>query len=131
MPRPHLFQPLLRSGARPHHLVNRTRGLVLATHVESAFESETRRRGLLGRETLPRGTVLAIAPSNAIHTFGMQFPIDVLFVSRDGRVLKRALGLGARRASFSLRAFAVLEFAAGDANVAATQRGDVLALEED
>ena len=129
MARPHLFQPLLAKNAPPHRLLNRTRDLVLAAHVEPAFDSGARRTGLLGRQTLPPDRVLAIAPSNAIHTFGMQFPIDVLFVRRDGTVVKRVLALKARRLSAAVRAFAVLEFAAGHPGVAQTSVGDVLAVD--
>jgi uncharacterized membrane protein (UPF0127 family) len=57
--------------------------------------------------------VLAIAPTSAVHTFGMRFAIDVLFVNRGGRVIKRALGLKPGRIAATLTAFAVLEFAAG------------------
>ena len=113
----------------PHRLVNRSRGLILATRVEPAFDSRTRRRGLLGRTSLPADTALAIAPSNAVHTFGMRFPIDVLFVRRDGLVIKRVRHLKPRRIAAALRAFAVLEFAADHEGVAATEVGDRLAIE--
>lgn len=126
---PHLFKPLLTKPGEGHRLVNTSRGVVLATHIETAFDSSSRRRGLLGRASLPRGTVLAIAPSNAVHTFKMQFPIDVVFVRRDGRVVKRVTNLGPRRITAAFRAFAVLEFAAGSAEVAATQVGDQLTVE--
>ena len=125
----HVFRPLLQGHARVYRLVNRTRGVALAARVEPAFDSRTRRTGLLGRHALSADTVLAIAPSNAIHTFGMQFPIDVLFISRDGTVIKRVLALKARRISGALRAFAALEFAAGHPGVAATEVGDQLAVE--
>ena len=130
MPRPHLFQPLLKREPRCHRLVNRTRGLVLAKRVEPAFDSQTRRTGLLGRGGLPHDTVLAIAPSNAIHTFGMRFPIDVLFINRSGTVVKRVLALEPRRASAAIRAFAVLEFGAGHPMVRETHVGDQLTVEE-
>ena len=126
MARPHLFQPLLARSPLDWRLVNSTRDVTLAGRIEAAFDSESRRKGLLGRQALAPDAVLAIAPSNAIHTFGMQFPIDVLFISRDGRVLKRLLALKARRIAISLRAFAVLEFAAGNAAVAVTRAGDRL-----
>ncbi|HXW08902.1 MAG TPA: DUF192 domain-containing protein, partial [Vicinamibacterales bacterium] len=98
--------------------------------VEPAFDSRSRRQGLLGRPSLPADTVLAIAPSNAVHTFGMQFPIDVLFIRRDGRVLKRVQYLNARRIAVAWRAFAVLEFAAGSPGVASTMVDDRLEIEE-
>jgi uncharacterized protein len=130
MAKPHIFLPIVKRDAHPHRLVNRTRDVVLATRVEPAFDSKTRRRGLLGRSMLPAETVLAIAPSNAIHTFAMKFPIDVLFIARDGTVLKRVVSIPARRFSASLRAFAVLEFAANHPGVAQTQAGDQLVLEK-
>ena len=110
-------------------LVTRTRDFALAARLEPAFDSRARRRGLLGRQALSPDTALAIAPSNAIHTFGMQFPIDVLFISRHGTVIKRVLALEPRRISAALGAFAVLEFAAGHPGVAATEKGDQLAVE--
>jgi uncharacterized membrane protein (UPF0127 family) len=128
--KPHLFAPLLPRGTPNHRLVNRTRDFVVAARIEPAFDSRARRKGLLGRQFLPSDVVLAIAPSNAVHTFGMQFPIDILFVTRDGTVIKRVLSLKARRLSASCRAFAVLEFAAGNLGVAATRTGDRLAVEE-
>ena len=130
MAKPHIFRLLLSNPDRPYRLVNHTRSIVLAARVEPAFDSSGRRTGLLGRQSLPHDTVLAIAPSNAIHTFGMQFPIDVLYIRRDGTVLKRVLALKARRLSAAWRGFAVLEFGAGHPGVAATQIGDTLKVEE-
>lgn len=129
MARPHIFQPLLRDGAAPCRLVNRTKGTVLAETIEPAFDSRTRRTGLLGRDALAADAVLAIAPSNAVHTIGMRFPIDVLFITRAGRVTKRVLQLRPLRIAASLSAFAVLEFAAGHPAVAATAVGDEVAVE--
>jgi uncharacterized protein len=127
--RPHIFEPVLREGAGRCRLVNRTRGIVLAETVETAFDSRTRRTGLLGRDALAADAVLAIAPSNAVHTIGMRFPIDVLFITRAGRVTKRILGLRRMRIAASLSAFAVLEFAAGHPAVAATAVGDEVQIE--
>ena len=130
MARQHLFQPLFRRGARRIHLVNDTRELLLAESIEAAFDSRSRRTGLLGRTAFATGSVLAIAPSNAVHTFSMRFPIDVLFITREGRVVKRVLDLKPGRVAGAWRAFAALEFAAGSAAVAATTVGDRLTLQE-
>src|SRR5687767_13464003 len=128
MPKPHLFQPILNYPQLPHRLVNVTRGVVLATQIEPAFDSNTRRRGLLGRSHLPCGTVLAIAPSNAVHTFKMRFPIDVVFIRRDGRVVKYVRNVVPGRITAAWGAFAVLEFAVGCEEVSLTQKGDQFAL---
>jgi uncharacterized membrane protein (UPF0127 family) len=129
MARPHIFDPLLRHGAGACRLVNRSRRIVLAEFVDTAFDSRSRRTGLLGRDALATDTVLAIAPSNAVHTIGMKFPIDVLFITRTGRVTKRVLQLGPLRIAASLSAFAVLEFAADHPAVAATAVGDEVVVE--
>ena len=69
-----------------------------------------------------------IAPSNAIHTLGMKFPIDVAFVRRDGRILKCAQAVQPRRMAVALRAYAVIELPAGALTRHETQVGDVMTI---
>jgi uncharacterized membrane protein (UPF0127 family) len=126
MSRPHFLQPLLRRTQGTPVLKNRRTGLVVASRIESAFDSADRRKGLLGRTSLPPGHVLIIAPTNLVHTFAMRFAIDILFMARDGRVLKISRAVPRRRIAGSLRAFAVLEFAAGHADSSDIRVGDVL-----
>jgi uncharacterized membrane protein (UPF0127 family) len=130
MARPHFLGPLQRQPGISYRLFNETRGQLVAARLEPALESAKRRRGLLGRDSLSPDTAFVIAPTNSIHTFGMRFPIDLLFVKRDGKVLKRVIALPRRRISASLRAFAVIEFCANQPGVAATRVGDVLVLEK-
>jgi uncharacterized membrane protein (UPF0127 family) len=96
----------------------------IATHLETAFESASRNRGLLGRTGLPPGHALIIAPSNMVHTFFMRFPIDLLFVARSGDVLKIRTHVPSRRIVGSLKAFAVIELAAGALQESGTRIGD-------
>jgi uncharacterized membrane protein (UPF0127 family) len=58
----------------------------------------------------------------------MRFPIDILFVSRDGRVLKARRALPARRVTGSVGAFAVIELAAGRVDQSQTMIGDHLSI---
>jgi uncharacterized membrane protein (UPF0127 family) len=106
------LSPLLRTTKRPWSLRDRDTGIVLATTIEPAFDSATRRRGLLGRSEFADGSALIIAPCSAIHTFFMQMKIDVVFASRSGRVLKTYSTLRAWRAAFAVGAFAVIELPA-------------------
>ena len=85
----------------------------LATHVVLAADSRSRRLGLLGRDGLPLGHALVLAPSQGIHTFGMRFSIDVVGVARDGRVVTVARAVKPWRVALSWRAFAIVELAAG------------------
>ena len=110
----HFLAPILKKGAEHGvSLVVRETGAALATTLEVAFESAARKRGLLGRESLDPGHALIIAPCSAVHTFGMQFPIDVVFVAKDGTILKITRAMARGRVSGSLRAFATIELRAG------------------
>ena len=53
-----------------------------------AATSWSRMRGLLGRRGLEAGDGLVFYSCRLIHTWFMQFPIDVLFVDRDGCVVQ-------------------------------------------
>jgi len=105
-----------------------TSGRVVATTVELAITREDRNRGLLGRDHLPAGHALIIAPCTSIHTWFMKFPIDVLFVTRDGRIVKIAARVPAWRMRVGFGGFAVVEMPAGAAGQAGLQVSDVLDL---
>jgi hypothetical protein len=122
---PHFLQPLL-GGTRRARLFIEGRDRPLAEAIEGAFDSATRRRGLLGRSGLEDGVALVIAPSSGVHTFFMRFPIDLVFAARDGRVLKIRPRVGPWRISFARGAFAVVEMAAGAADRAGLRVGDRL-----
>jgi uncharacterized membrane protein (UPF0127 family) len=94
-------------------LVNESTHTVIARRVELALTRRARRIGLLGRAALDTAAALVLAPCVSIHTVGMQFPIDVVFVSRDGRAVRIIHRLKPWRAAVSVRASAVIEFAGG------------------
>lgn len=100
----------------------------LATHVELAGDSQSRRTGLLGRAALADGHALVIAPSQGIHTIGMRFAIDVIGVARDGRVVSIAADVKPWRVAVSWRADAIVEMAAGRCAQVGLQAGDLLRL---
>ena len=124
---PSFLSPLLQ-GNRNFRVVNERTGAVLAEALEPAFDSPSRNRGLLGRDSLAPSSVLVLAPCNSIHTFFMRFPIDVAFVAKDGRVLKIRHGVRPWRIAWCVRAFCVLEFAAGTLALGETTLGDRLLL---
>lgn len=123
------LDPLVRGGATGHVLVNARTRTVVADRLLTAFDSGSRRRGLLGRDGLPPSTALIIAPSNAVHTFFMRFPIDVAFVARDGRVIKVRSAVPPWRVTASWRGFTVIEFRAGTLADSNTIAGDSLICE--
>ena len=75
----------------------------------------TRRARLLGLAHLDReaaGPGLLIPRCRSIHTFGMRFPINVLFLDAAGRVLESHEAVGPRRILACHRAHAVAELPA-------------------
>ena len=120
------LNPLLQSSSGSFALTNTRNGRVVADTLLTAFDSTSRRRGLLKHESLEQGSALIIAPSNAIHTFWMRFAIDIAFVTRDGRVVKVCSTVVPWRIAVAWRAYAVVELAAGALSLSDTQRGDRL-----
>lgn len=74
-----------------------------------------RMRGLLARRPLSRGEAMLIRPCNMIHTVGMGYKIDVVFLARDGVVLRVADAVAPLRMRMHFGAHSVLELAAGEA----------------
>jgi uncharacterized protein len=105
---------------------NLTRQAELARSVDVADHGAKRRRGLLGRTVLAQGEGLWIVPCEAVHTFGMQFPIDLVYLDRNKQVKKIKHAVPPGRLSACLTAHSVLELAAGSIRKAQTRPGDKL-----
>src|SRR6185436_20879192 len=103
---PHFLSPLVGKPSAGCRLQNRTTGLVMASRLETAFDSKGRKQGLLQRDGLDADAALILAPCAAIHTLFMRFPIDVVFVERDGTVAKVCPGVKPWRAAIAFGAFA-------------------------
>lgn len=72
-------------------------GAVLAERARWARTSRERRRGLIGAPPLKSGEGLIIDGGFQVHTFGMRFPIDVVFCDADWSVKHIVRSLGPRR----------------------------------
>lgn len=107
-------------------VLNLTRQTVLADCVEVADHGAARRKGLLGRSELPTGEGLWIVPCESVHTFGMKFPIDLVYLDRRKKVKKVRSDVPAWRLSACLTAHSVLELASGTVHTTQTMPGDTL-----
>jgi hypothetical protein len=105
---------------------NITRDTVLATRMELADSGPKRNKGLLGREGLAPGEGLWIVPCEAVHTFAMRFPIDLVYLDRNNRIKKVRSAVPAWRLSACLSAHSVLELPSGTICNTQTQPGDTL-----
>lgn len=104
---------------------------VLAHSVEWAGTSEDRRRGLLGRTELNPRHGIYIVPCQGVHTFRMKFPIDLVFIGSEGRVVAIQHSLKPNRISkIIFRAKGVLELAAGRLHETDLAIGDMIEFRE-
>jgi uncharacterized membrane protein (UPF0127 family) len=109
-------------------LMNERTRQPVATTVEIAATRRTRRRGLLGRDRLDEASAMLLAPCTAVHTAGMRFAIDVVFVDRQGYAVKVVRDLRPWRIALASGARAVIEMAAGSLRWGQVMLGDRLYL---
>jgi uncharacterized membrane protein (UPF0127 family) len=124
----HFLTPLLEGDEHACRLFRNDDPHPVVTTLECAFDSRTRNRGLLGRDGLADDAALILAPCNSVHTWYMRFAIDIVFVARDGRVVKIRRGVRPWRIAIGWRAFATIEGAAGMAARCGLQVGDRLSV---
>lgn len=111
-------------------LINKTKNITLAEEVIIADTFLKRIKGLLGKKEFKKGSALVIKPCNSIHTFFMRFPIDVLFVSRDNRVVKIIYRLVPFRLTpIYFSAFFAIELPAGTLSLDSVEKNDFLLFE--
>ena len=72
---------------------NAAKGARVADHARLANRFWSRLIGLLSRSRLSAGEGLVLAPGNAIHTLFMRMAIDVIFVDKNGEVVKTAVNV--------------------------------------
>ena len=109
--------------------VNNTSGKVLAEVLILADTLLARMRGLLGKNALVSGEGLWIKPCKGVHTFGMRFPIDVLFLDRQLRVIAVSKSMPPNRLTrIHFKAASVLELPSGTAELTATVTGDMISI---
>lgn len=105
--------------------LNRTRKQILMTDGSVAESVWTRLCGLLGHSALVAGKGLALPRSKGIHTFGMRFAIDIVFLDERGRVIRLIHALKPFRVSpLVWNSAMVLELPAGILLQTGTQVGD-------
>lgn len=108
---------------------NLTKGKVFLDEAKIAGTFFLRLKGLIGQRKLPPGKGLVIVPCNSIHTVGMTFPIDVVFVEKGGRVCFLAEDVWPYRFVRPVRgAYLVIETRQGEIKRKQVEVGDVLEL---
>jgi uncharacterized protein len=105
-------------------LVNSTKKTVVSNRCHFANTVLKRMVGLLNRKALAQGEGLLLDRCYGIHTFGMRFSIDVLFLDKDFRVMRAVPALPPFRTSVVRQAVYVLELPVGTIQTSGTESGD-------
>ncbi len=109
---------------------NASLNTVIAERVAVADTRAARAVGLLSRTGLEPGEALWIVPSRGVHTWGMRFPIDIVALDEEGRVIDCVSNLRPWRVRLPRRGTAgVLELAAGTLAASRTTLGHTILLE--
>jgi uncharacterized membrane protein (UPF0127 family) len=99
---------------------DRLRGLPAQRHGEvwiaEADSRRARRRGLARLDELPGDWGLLIPRCRSVHTFGMRFPLDLIFLGAGDELVRVDRELGPRRLATCLAARSVLEVRGGSAD---------------
>lgn len=77
---------------------------------------KARRQGLSGLDSLPDDHALLIPKCPSVHTFGMRFPLDLIWLGKDGAIVRVDRAVPPRRMRLCVRARSVVETAAGHAD---------------
>jgi uncharacterized membrane protein (UPF0127 family) len=89
---------------------NKTRESFLGLSVVAADTHLARLKGLLGRSRLSSDDGIWVAPSQGIHTIGLRFAIDLIYLDADFRVIHLVESLGTFRiAPIRMNCSSVLE----------------------
>ncbi len=115
--------------ASTRYAYNRTRQAYLATDLLLANTHWSRLRGLMATKAgnFPDGRGLWIVPCRGVHTFGMRFPIDVVYLNAEQRVVYLQENLKPwRMAPVRLAASSVVELPPGIIGKTNTGVGDVI-----
>ena len=106
--------------------LSRTDGTLVCGRCRVADSFGTRLRGLLGTSSLPSGSGILFPRTRSVHTHFMRFPIDVVFLDGENRVVSIVHRLRPWRGAASRGARAVLELAAGECERLGLSSGETL-----
>jgi hypothetical protein len=104
---------------------NKTRESLLSLNVTSADTHLSRLKGLLGKLRLRSDEGLWVTPSRGIHSIGLLFPIDLIYLDSANRVIHLIESFGTFRIGpIMLNCSSVLELASRSIYCSQTQVGD-------
>ncbi|MFA7677012.1 MAG: DUF192 domain-containing protein [Candidatus Omnitrophota bacterium] len=113
-------------GKNRYCIKDKTSGEVISCQASLADSFYRRFMGFMFKDSIDSNEALIFYHAPSIHTFFMKFPIDVIFLDRNMKVIKIAPSLRPWRAVTCLGSYAALEFAANTAFRFHVKEGNIL-----
>jgi uncharacterized protein len=108
-------------------LVNQSNGKVLADEILFANTFWTRFRGLMFTRSLPSNSAMHITPCRSVHTFFMNYAIDVVYLDANFQIVAIDEAMAPRKfGKLHKGAVSVVELPAGKAAATETRVGQYL-----
>lgn len=116
--------------AGPLRAINSRNGKELAGNLSVADTRWRRLKGLLGERSLSCKEGLWIRPCSVVHTFGMSFPVDLVFLNRQNIVISAITAVPPNRLPpIHVGAYSLLALPVGRIAETGTRLGDLIAVE--
>ncbi|HEC68897.1 MAG TPA: DUF192 domain-containing protein [Candidatus Omnitrophica bacterium] len=112
-----------------YRIINKTKDSVLASQAKIADNFFKRFLGLMFRKSLSKEEALIFFRAPSIHTFFMRFALDILFLDKEGKVLRIARKIKPWRMVFCRNSSVTVEFSSENNNLAKTSPGDFIIIE--
>lgn len=108
-------------------MINVTRSSVVVRELRVAHNMIERLRGLMASKPLRNGEGLLIPHCQGIHTFGMGYHIDAIYLDKENKTIFLYEGIAPHKfGKICFKAQAVLELPVGSIALSGTQLGDAL-----
>ena len=111
-----------------YNILNKTKDKTICTNAKLAKNYFTRLIGLMFRKKLDNNECLAFYNAPSIHTCFMRFPLDLVFLDIEGKVIKVCEGVKPWRFVIGRRSHLTLEFPPHKISTENIELGDILEL---
>ncbi|MDD5195814.1 MAG: DUF192 domain-containing protein [Candidatus Omnitrophica bacterium] len=111
-----------------YKIFNKTTGKILAENTTIADTFIKRLCGLIPRSAIAKDEALLFYNAPSIHMFFMKFPIDLVFLDKNMKVVRVVKGLSPWKMAYCFGAFATIELHANQTSDVPTHNGDTLEL---
>lgn len=110
--------------------INKRTNQVIATNIIEANTFLTRLKGLIGKKELTDNDGLLLIPCNQVHTYFMNFPLSIWFLTEESQLIHAIDCLDVGILSEKVKsAYMVLELPAYSLTSTGTEIGDIIYFE--